>query len=300
MFLGFPPGHQASQYRKNTVLHRENHRNYNNEEMELNLQRPLAFFDLETTGTNVGYDRIVEIAVLKILPDKSQEKYRQLINPGMPIPPEVTLIHNITDKDVENQPAFADIAQWLDEFIRGCDLAGYNAIKFDIPLLAEEFLRVGVEFSLLDRYVVDVQNIFHKMEPRTLKAAYRFYCHKELEFAHSAEADTSATFEILKAQLDVYKDQPYTDYEGNTSKPVRNDVKALHDFSFTTRNVDLVGHIVFNDKQQEVFNFGKHKGKTVEEVFRMEPSYFDWMMKSQFPLYTKRVIKAIKMRTFGS
>ncbi len=176
------------------------------------------------------------------------------------------------------------------------DLSGYNAIKFDIPLLVEEFLRVGIDFSLMDRHVIDVQNIFHKMEPRTLRAAYRFYCHKDLEMAHSAEADTMATFEVLKAQLDAYNGQEYTDSDGITSIPVKNDVKSLHDFSFYTRNVDLVGHIVFNEKQEEVINFGKYKGRTVEDIFRKEPSYYDWMMKSQFPLSTKRVIQAIRTR----
>jgi len=264
--------------------------------MELNLTRPLAVFDLETTGTNISTDRIVEICVVKILPGNIQEILTRRINPGIPIPKESTMIHGITDIDVKDCPQFKDIAAELDNFLEHCDLSGYNAIKFDIPLLVEEFLRVGIDFSLMNRHVIDVQNIFHKMEPRTLKAAYRFYCHKNLEMAHSAEADTLATYEVLKAQLDLYEDADYTDPEGFTGKPVRNDVKALNDFSFYTRNVDLVGHIVFNDKQDEVLNFGKYKGQPVEAVFRKEPSYYDWMMKSQFPLSTKRVITSIWKR----
>jgi DNA polymerase-3 subunit epsilon len=264
--------------------------------MNLNLTRPLAVFDLETTGTNIALDRIVEIAVLKIQPDQTEEALHQRINPEIHIPEEATLIHGISDQDVKDSPTFKDFAHVAEEFLQGCDLSGYNAIKFDIPILAEEFLRAGIEFSLMDRNIIDVQNIFHKMEPRTLKAAYRFYCGMELVDNHSAEADTRATFEILKAQLDRYEGTPYTDPEGIVSKPVVNDMKALNDFSYFTRNVDLVGHIVFNDKQQEVFNFGKYKGRSVEEVFRREPAYFDWMMKSQFPLSTKRVIQAIKLR----
>lgn len=264
--------------------------------MELSLTRPLAVFDLETTGTNVSNDRIVEICVVKILPDGSERILTQRINPGMPIPKEATMVHGITDLDVKDSPFFKDFAPELDKFLEDCDLSGYNAIKFDIPLLVEEFLRVGIDFSLMNRYIVDVQNIFHKMEPRTLKAAYKFYCQKNLEMAHSAEADTLATYEVLKAQLDLYNGMDYTDHDGNTSRPVKNNVKSLHDFSFYTRNVDLVGHVVFNEKQEEVFNFGKYKGQTVESVFKKEPSYFDWMMKSQFPLSTKRVIQMIWKR----
>lgn len=264
--------------------------------MRLNLTRPLAFFDLETTGTNVSTDRIVEISIVKEMPDGTQKVLTKRINPVIPISKESTLIHGITDLDVTDCPRFKDVAQEIDEFLTDCDLAGYNAIKFDIPLIVEEFLRAGIDFSLMNRSIVDVQNIFHKMEPRTLKAAYRFYCQKELEMAHSAEADTIATLEVLQAQLDRYNGVNYTDPEGIVSQPVKNNVKALHDFSFYTKNVDLVGHIVFNDKQEEVINFGKYKGRPVEEVFRKEPSYFDWMMKSQFPLSTKKVIQMIWKR----
>jgi DNA polymerase-3 subunit epsilon len=264
--------------------------------MELNLTRPLAVFDLETTGINVATDRIVEICIVKIFPDGHEEVLTHRLNPGIPISKESTMIHGITDLDVKDCPTFTDLAPELEKFLDNSDLSGYNAIKFDIPLLVEEFLRVGIDFTLMDRYIVDVQNIFHKMEPRTLKAAYKFYCQKNLEMAHSAEADTLATYEVLKAQLDAYENQEYTDPDGFIGIPVKNNVKALHDFSFYTRNVDLVGHIVFNDKQEEVLNFGKYKGRPVEDVFRKEPSYYDWMMKSQFPLSTKRVIQAIKKR----
>lgn len=264
--------------------------------MELKLTRPLAVFDLETTGVNVSTDRIVEICVIKSMPDGSTEILTRRINPGMHIPRESTMIHGITDLDVKDCPSFKDFALELDKFLENCDLSGYNAIKFDIPLLVEEFLRAGIDFSLMNRHIVDVQNIFHKMEPRTLKAAYRFYCHKNLELAHSAEADTMATYEVLKAQLDLYENAEYTDTDGITSQPVKNDIKALHDFSFYTRNVDLVGHIVFNEKQEEVLNFGKYKGQPVESVFKKEPSYYDWMMKSQFPLSTKKVIQMIWKR----
>jgi len=264
--------------------------------MDLNLTRPLAFFDLETTGTNVATDRIVEISIVKLTPDGSSEILTRRINPEMPISKESIMIHGITDLDVADCPTFKELAPELDKFLEDADLSGYNAIKFDIPLIVEEFLRAGIEFSLMNRNVVDVQNIFHKMEPRTLKAAYKFYCHKDLEMAHSAEADAVATYEILKAQLDFYKDQDYVDGEGTISRPVRNDIKSLSNFSFNTRNVDLVGHIIFNDKQQEVLNFGKYKGQAIEDVFRREPSYYDWMMKSQFPLSTKRVIQAIRKR----
>ncbi len=264
--------------------------------MELSLSRPLAIFDLETTGTNVASDRIVELCVVKVMPDGSRDVLVQRINPGILISRESTMIHGITDLDVKDSPSFKDFAPSLNAFLDGCDLSGYNAIKFDIPLLVEEFLRAGIDFSLMNRHIVDVQNIFHKMEPRTLKAAYRFYCDKNLEMAHSAEADTMATYEVLKAMLDRYDGQEYQDSDGNTSVPVRNDVKALHDFSFYTRNVDLAGHIVFNDKQEEVLNFGKYKGMPVESVFKKEPSYYDWMMKSQFPLYTKKVVMSIWKR----
>ncbi len=268
--------------------------------MELKLTRPLAFLDLETTGIKVATDRIVEICLLKVQADGSTKIKTLRINPEMPIPPEVIAIHGITDEDVKDAPTFKMAANELSQFLDGCDLAGYNSNHFDIPLLVEEFLRAGVDFDLKGRRFVDVQNIFHKMEPRNLFAAYKFYCGKELVNAHSAEADTIATYEILKAQLDKYEHVAIKDRKGNLVEPVINDIKSLSEFSFSTKWVDLIGHIVWNDKNQEVFNFGKHKGKMVAQVFRDEPSYYDWIMKSEFPLSTKKVITTIKLRGFNS
>ena len=268
--------------------------------MKLNLERPLVFFDLETTGTNVGKDAIVEISLLKLLPTGEVIKLTERINPGRPIPQEVSNIHGIYDKDVKDKPLFKDLAPSLNEFLKDCDLAGFNSNKFDIPLLVEEFLRVGVDFDLRGRHFVDVQNIFHKMEPRNLKAAYKFYCDKNLENAHSAQADTLATYEILLSQLERYENTEYIDHNGQTSNPIKNNVKSLHDFSFVNRSVDLANHIVFDEKDVEVFNFGKHKGKSVEEVLKIEPNYYDWMMKADFPLYTKKILHAIKLRMLSS
>ena len=264
--------------------------------MELTINRPIAFFDLETTGINIGTDRIIEIGILKVNPDGSKETLEQRINPEVHIPEEVSLIHGITDLDVKDKPIFKKVAPDLVNFLKDCDLAGYNCHRFDVPLLMEEFLRCEVDFDLKDRNIIDVQNIFHKMEQRTLKAAYKFYCDKELVMAHSAMGDTEASYEVLKAQIEKYQNTEFTDGEGNVNIPVQNDIKTLSDFSYYNKNVDLVGQIIFNKDQREVFNFGKHKGRPVEEVFRDEPSYYAWMMKSQFPLSTKKVITAIKMR----
>ena len=264
--------------------------------MKLNLNRPLALFDLETTGVDIGKDRIVEISILKVNTDSSEEIFTSRINPTIPIPPVVTAIHGITNEDVKDCPTFEQIAKKIAAFIGKADLAGYNSNKFDIPLLVEEFLRAGVNFDVKDRRFVDIQNIFHKMEPRTLKAAYKFYCNNEIENAHSAEADIKATYEVLKAQLDKYADTEIEDVNGKKYKPVKNDIQALHDFSVNTRNVDMAGHIVYNDKKVEVFNFGKNKGRPVLEVFQKEPQYYDWMMKADFPLYTKEVITKIKIQ----
>lgn len=267
--------------------------------MQLNLTKPLIIFDLEATGINIASDRIVEIAMLKVFPDGHEEFRRYLVNPTIPMPEAVIAIHGITEEMVKDEPTFKELAGNLNAFIGNSDLSGYNSIKYDIPLLVEEFLRAGIEFDLKNRRIIDVQNIFHKMEPRTLKAAYKFYCNSELINAHSAEADTRATFEVLKAQIDRYDGVPYSDKDGNISTPVVNDMNALNDFSYYNRNADLVGHLVFNAKGQEVLNFGKHKGKIVEEVFKAEPSYYDWMMKGDFPLSTKRAITAIKLRGFN-
>ena len=267
--------------------------------MELNLTRPLVFLDLETTGIKVATDRIVELCLLRINPDGSQKIKTLRINPGIPIPSEATEIHGITDEDVKDCPKFSKVAHELSEFLDGCDIAGYNSNHFDIPLIVEEFLRAGLDLELKGRRFVDIQNIFHKMEPRNLSAAYKFYCNLELKKAHSAEADTIATYEVLKAQLDRYDKTEFKDKKGIITKPVVNDIKALSDLSFSNRSADLIGHIIYNDKNIEVFNFGKHKGKAVSDVFRDEPSYYDWIMKSEFPLSTKKVVTAIKLRGFN-
>jgi DNA polymerase-3 subunit epsilon len=267
--------------------------------MELKLDRPIAFFDLETTGINVGKDRIVEIAVIKINKDGSTQTLEQRINPEVHIPEEVSKIHGIYDADVKFEPTFKEFAQELATFIGKADLGGYNSNKFDVPLLVEEFIRAGIDFDMKDRRMVDAMNIFMKMEQRNLAAAYKFYCGKDLENAHAAIADVTATLEIFKAQLDHYKDREYKDRDGNISTPVVNDIGVLAEFSSFHKNADLVGQIIFNEEGEEVFNFGKNKGKSVAEVFDREPQYYDWMMRADFPGYTKKVITEIKLRGFG-
>ncbi|MES2419198.1 MAG: 3'-5' exonuclease [Bacteroidota bacterium] len=261
--------------------------------MKLNLKRPLAFFDLEATGINVGADRIVEIAILKAMPDGSELIKTMRINPEMPIPLASSLIHGIYDHDVVNEPTFKMVAREIADFIDDADLAGYNSNKFDIPMLLEEFLRADIDFEMTDRKFVDVQNIFHQMEQRTLKAAYRFYCDADIINAHSAEADIKATYEVLLAQLDRYKDKVFEDKQGNTSTPVVNDVVALHKFTNLHNPVDFAGRMVYNENGEEVINFGKHKGRTVEQVFDTEPSYYAWMKQGDFPLYTKKKLDQI-------
>lgn len=267
--------------------------------MKLKLSRPLAIFDIESTGVVVGVDKIIELYILRVDPDESEHEYYALLNPGMPIPPATTAIHGIKDEDVKDKPFFKDIARELLTFLGNSDLAGYNSNKFDVPMLVEEFLRCEVEFDYSKRRFLDVMGIFHKMEPRNLKAAYRFYCGKDLEHAHSADADTKATYEILKAQLSKYEHTEIEDETGAKIKPIVNDIEALSRFSKTNKNADLVGHIWYNDKGEEIFAFGKYKGVSVEEVFRREPQYFDWMMKSQFPESTKMLIREIKLRGFN-
>ena len=254
--------------------------------MKLNLKRPIVFFDLETTGVNVSTDRIVEISIMKIHPDGKKEIKTRRINPGIPIPKESTEVHGISDEDVKDEPTFKALAKSLAQYIGNSDLAGFNSNKFDIPLLVEEFLRAGIDFDMSNRKCVDVQTIFHKMEKRTLGAAYQFYCNKELENAHSAEADTLATHEILEAQLDRYSE-------------LENDIDFLSEFSAQNKACDLMGRIIYNEEGIEVFNFGKHKGVSVEEIFKSQPSYYSWMMDGDFPLYTKKVLTAIKLRAFN-
>lgn len=251
--------------------------------MELNLKRPIVFFDLETTGVDTVKDRIVEISIVKVLPDGDKVVRTRRINPQMHIPEQATAIHGITDEDVKDEPTFAQIAKSLAQFIEGCDFGGFNSNRFDLPMLVEEFLRANVDVDFKRSKFIDVQTIFHRMEQRTLVAAYKFYCGKELEDAHSAEADTLATYEVLKAQLDRYPE-------------LQNDVAALAEFSSHGETVDYAGRIVYNDKGVEVFSFGKHRGRSVSEVFREEPSYYAWMMNGDFPLYTKKVITEIRFR----
>ena len=244
--------------------------------MKLNLQRPIVFFDLETTGVQITRDRIVEISILKISPDGERETKTRRINPEMPIPAEASAVHGITDADVADCPTFAQVARSLYTWLEGCDIAGFNSNRFDVPMLVEEFLRAGVAVDFDDRHFVDVQTIFHKMERRTLEAAYKFYCDKTLENAHSAEADTLATFEVLEAQLDRYPED------------LKNNIPALAEFSTHGRRVDFAGSLAYNDKDEIVINFGKYKGVPVTEVFRKDSGYYNWVMGAQFPLETKR------------
>ena len=254
--------------------------------MHLNLKNPLVFFDLETTGIDIAKDRIVEISMVKVMPNGEEIVKTRRINPGMPIPPESTAIHGITDEDVKDCPKFKEIAKSLAAQIEGCDLAGFNSNRFDIPMLAEEFLRAGVDVDLNRRKFIDVQTIFHKMEQRNLTAAYKFYCNKDLANAHSAEADTMATYEVLKAQLDRYPE-------------LENDVNFLSKYSSFTNNVDFAGRMVYNEKGQEVINFGKYKGRLVEEVLKSDPSYYAWIMNGDFPLNTKKMLTEIRLRGFN-
>ena len=252
----------------------------------MNLKRPIIFFDLETTGIDPAKDRIVEISLIKVDPDGGKEIKTRRLNPEMPIPAEATAIHGISDADVAECPTFKNIVRSLAEFIDNSDLAGFNSNRFDVPLLVEEFFRAGIDIGVSKRNLVDVQNIFHKMEQRTLAAAYKFYCSAEIENAHSAEADVSATYEVLLAQLERYPE-------------LENDVKSLAEFSAMNRSVDLAGRIVLNDKDEAVFNFGKHKGKPVVQVFGEEPSYYNWIMNGDFPVHTKNVITEIRLKSLG-
>lgn len=253
--------------------------------MKLNLQRPIVFFDLETTGVQITRDRIVEISILKISPDGERETKTRRINPEMSIPAEASAVHGITDADVADCPTFAQVARSLYTWLEGCDIAGFNSNRFDVPMLVEEFLRAGVAVDFDDRHFVDVQTIFHKMERRTLEAAYKFYCDKTLENAHSAEADTLATFEVLEAQLDRYPDD------------LKNDIPALAEFSTHGRRVDFAGSLAYNDKDEIVINFGKYKGVPVTEVFRKDSGYYNWVMGAQFSLETKRWFSRLYQET---
>jgi DNA polymerase-3 subunit epsilon len=254
--------------------------------MQLNLKNPLVFFDLETTGVNVTKDRIVEIALIKVNPNGSEDTKTLRINPTIPIPKDASSVHKIYDEDVKDAPTFKEVAKDIAQFIEGCDLAGFNSNKFDVPLLAEEFLRADLDIDLRKRKLVDVQTIFHKMEQRTLSAAYKFYCNESLENAHAAMADTKATYEVLKAQLDKYEE-------------LENDVAFLEKFSTHHKHADFMGRIILNKKNEEVINFGKYKGETVESVLAKDPGYYGWIMNADFPLYTKKIFTEIRLRSFN-
>lgn len=255
--------------------------------MKLNITRPICFFDLETTGINVAKDRIVEISILKVFPDGREVELTERINPTVPIPAATTAVHGISDADVADKPTFAERARDIHDMIKDSDLAGFNSNRFDIPLLAEELLRANIDFDMKNRNAIDVQNIFHKMEQRTLVAAYKFYCGKDLTNAHSAAADTMATYEVLKAQLDRYED-------------LENDMKFLGDFSTRKKSADFAGFIGYDKDNVEIFTFGKHKGKKVVEILDSEPGYFGWIQNADFPLFTKKVLTAIKLRTLNT
>lgn len=266
--------------------------------MNLNLKNPLAFFDIESTGINIANDRIVEISILKVYPDGSEESKTQLINPGKPIPAETSMIHGIYDDDVKDAPSFKEVGKSFVKFFEGCDLAGFNIIKFDVPMLVEEFLRAGINFDISKRKLIDAQKIFHLMEKRNLAAAYKFYCGEILENAHSAEADTRATYEIFKKQVEKYDGEDVTDMKGNKLGVIQNDMEAVHNITLQ-KMVDLAGRMIYNDNGVEVFNFGKHKGKSVVDVLKKEPMYYDWIQKSDFSLDTKRKLTEIKLRQFN-
>jgi DNA polymerase III subunit epsilon len=262
--------------------------------MKLNLKIPLCFFDLETTGINITQDRIIEIAVIKVMPNGEVIKKSNVVNPTIPIAPESTAIHGISNEDVKDKPTFKEIAKEYARFFEGTDLAGFNILKFDVPVLVEEFLRADVEFDYSRKKLIDAQKIFHMMEKRTLSAAFKFYCDKEITDAHSAEADTQATLEVLYAQITRYENQEVTDGLGKKVGVIQNDMEALH--KLTASNlVDLAGRMVRNEKDEVIFNFGKHKGKVATQVLKDEPSFYDWMMKGDFPLDTKRRLTEIKL-----
>ncbi|MFA7115917.1 MAG: 3'-5' exonuclease [Bacteroidales bacterium] len=251
--------------------------------MQLNLKKPLLFFDIESTGLNTSKDRIVELSCVKVFPDGHEEVKTRRMNPTIPITPEAQAIHGISNEDVKNEPTFKQIAKSLAIWMKGCDIAGYNSNKFDIPMLAEEFLRADVELDLRKAKFIDVQTIFYKMEPRTLIAAYQFYCQKDLTAAHSAEADTRATYEVLKGQLDKYGDA------------LKNNVDFLSEYTTRKKNVDYAARMIYNENDEAIFNFGKHRGKKVIDILQKEPSYFDWMLKGDFPLDTKQQLTKIKL-----
>jgi DNA polymerase-3 subunit epsilon len=263
--------------------------------LELKLKKPIVFFDLETTGTNLVTDKIVECCFIKVMPNGEEKTWYKKINPGIPIPAKASAIHGIFDQDVKDAPKFNEIGKTLAQFLEGCDLAGYNILKFDLPMLIEEFLRANIDFKIEGRNLIDAQKIFHIMEPRTLSAAYKFYCDKTIENAHSAEADTRATLEVLFAQVKKYQNIEIVDEKGNKTIPVQNDMQVLHKLS-VSNSVDLASRFVYNEQGVPVVNFGKHKDKTVSWVLKNEPQYYDWFMKSDFPLESKRKFTELKLK----
>lgn len=262
--------------------------------MKLNLKKPLCVFDLETTGISISQDRIIEIAVIKVMPSGEVIEKSNRVNPTIPIPPESTAIHGISNEDVKDKPVFKDLAKDYAKFFEGADLGGFNILKFDVPMLVEEFLRAGVEFDYSKKRIIDAQKIYHLMEKRNLAAALKFYCNKDLTQAHSAAADTQATLDVLLAQVERYENQPVTDNLGKPMGTIQNDMEVLHQLTATDM-VDLAGRMIRNDKGEVIFNFGKHKGKVVIQVLKDEPSFYDWMMNSDFALDTKRRLTEIKL-----
>ena len=255
--------------------------------MDLKLQKPIVFFDLETTGVNAIHDRIVEISYIKVFPDGNEESKTLRINPERHIPEQSSAIHGIYDEDVKDCPTFKQVARDIAAIFVNSDIAGFNSNYFDVPMLVEEMLRAGIDFDITKCRLIDVQNIYHKLEQRTLSAAYKFYCGKNLEDAHSAQADTRATYEVLKAQLDKYPDK------------LNNDVQFLSSFSKMNDNVDFAGRIIYNDKHIPVFNFGKYKGQSVEDVLARDPGYYGWMMQGDFPQNTKQVLTKLRLKAIG-
>lgn len=262
----------------------------------LNLKNPLTFFDLETTGTSISRDRIVEYSFIKMMPDGERIIKSGRLNPGIPIPEEVSLIHGIYDKDILDELSFKEIAKELSRFLEGSDLSGFNILKFDIPMLVEEFLRVDIPFDIKKRKMIDSQKIFHYMEKRNLSAAYKFYCNKSLVNAHSAEADTHASLEVLEAQVDKYNGKQVTDLLGKQVGIIENDMNTLHDLTLSN-NIDLAGRMI-RKNGKPIFNFGKHRGKEVQKILQKEPSYYDWILNGDFPLDTKRRLTEIKLEAF--
>ena len=267
--------------------------------MFLKLKSPIVFFDLETTGVNISKDRIVELAMIKVLPSNERIIKEYKVNPTVPIPKEVSAIHGIFEKDIRDAPTFKQIAKSLHKFLEGCDLSGFNILKFDVPILVEEFLRVGVDFNVEKRRILDSQKIFHLMEKRNLKAALKFYTGKDLIGAHGALADTNASLEVFEAQIKRYENKNLTDLLDNKIGTIVNDMNVIHDLT-NSKMIDLAGRLIYNAQGVEVFNFGKHKGRPVSEVLKHEPSFYDWMMKGDFPMNTKKKLTQLRLRNYNN